>query len=283
MPEATVSALQLGASADTAATLERILGHEDEIRASGTDLLVLPEAVLGGYPRGELSGDGFTRYFEQAVDLPGPEIEALAGLSARTGASVVAGVVERAGSTLYCTAVFLDPATGFTARHRKLVPTMRERLVWGRGDGSTLPVVATAAGLTGAALCWENYMPLLRAAMYAKGVRVWCAPTVDDREIWRATMRHIAAEGRCFVISACPYESEGDDPIAGGSLIAGPSGDVLAGPLLGAEGLVTARIDLDETVSSRAQLDVSGHYARPDVFSLSVDETPRPGVRFHGG
>ncbi|MGC7100448.1 carbon-nitrogen hydrolase family protein [Amycolatopsis lurida] len=281
MPEATLSALQLAASRDTRTTLDRILGYEAEIRASGTDLLVLPEAVLGGYPAAGLSGERFTRYFEQAVEVPGPEIEALAGLSARTGATLVAGVVERDGSTLYCTAVFLDPVTGYAGKHRKLVPTMRERLVWGRGDGSTLPVVPTAAGLAGAALCWENYLPLLRAAMYAKGVRIWCAPTVDDREAWRSTMRHIAAEGRCFVVSACPYESEGDDPFAGGSLIAGPSGDVLAGPLLDAEGLVTATIDPDETIASRAELDVSGHYARPDVFSLSVDETPRPGVTFH--
>jgi nitrilase len=268
----TVAALQIA----TGVSPEHVLGFEDEIRASGAALVVLPEAVLGGYPRGE----PFVRYFGASVAVPGPEVTELAGLAARTGASLVVGVIERDGSTLYSTAVFLDPALGLVAKHRKLVPTARERLVWGRGDGSTLPVVPTAAGLAGAAICWENHMPLLRAAMYAKGVEIWCAPTVDDRDVWQASMRHIADEGRCFVISACPYETDGDDPFRGGSVIAGPLGDVLAGPLRDAEGLITAEIDLDDVVAARHSLDVSGHYARPDVFALTVDERPRDGVTF---
>ncbi|MEV6876574.1 carbon-nitrogen hydrolase family protein [Amycolatopsis sp. NPDC051128] len=265
-----VAALQIA----TGVPLERILAFEDEIR--GAALVVLPEAVLGGYPRGE----PFVRYFRSSVTVPGPEVTALAGLSARTGASLVAGVIERDGSTLYSTVVFLDPVLGLVAKHRKLVPTARERLVWGRGDGSTLPVVPTAAGLAGAAICWENHMPLLRAAMYAKGVEIWCAPTVDDRDVWQASMRHIANEGRCFVISACPYETSGDDPFRGGSVIVGPLGDVLAGPLHGSEGLLTATIDLEDVVAARHSLDVSGHYARPDVFALTVDERPQDGVTF---
>lgn len=265
-----VGALQVG----TGVPLERILEFEDEIR--GASLVVLPEAVLGGYPGRE----PFVRYFGSAVTIPGPETSALAGLAARTGASLVVGVIERDGSTLYSTAVFLDPDLGLVAKHRKLVPTARERLFWGRGDGSTLPAVPTAAGLAGAAICWENHMPLLRAAMYAKGVEIWCAPTADDRDVWQASMRHIADEGRCFVISACPYETAGDDPFRGGSVIVGPLGDVLAGPLRDGEGLITAEIDLDEIVAARKSLDVSGHYARPDVFALSVDERTRDGVTF---
>ncbi|MFJ9785408.1 carbon-nitrogen hydrolase family protein [Amycolatopsis sp. NPDC101161] len=265
-----VAALQIG----TGVPVSRILAFEDEIR--GASLVVLPEAVLGGYPR----GGPFPEYFRAAVTVPGPEISELAALAARTGASLVVGVIERAGSTLYSTAVFLDPHLGLVAKHRKLVPTERERLVWGRGDGSTLPAVPTAAGLAGAAICWENHMPLFRAAMYAKGVQIWCAPTADDREVWQASMRHIADEGRCFVVSACPYESEGDDPFRGGSVIVGPLGDVLAGPLHGAEGVLKAEIDLEEIVAARKSLDVSGHYARPDVFALTVDERPRDGVTF---
>ncbi|MGW4523041.1 carbon-nitrogen hydrolase family protein [Amycolatopsis sp. NPDC004378] len=263
-----VAALQVGAG------LDRILAFEEQLR--GASLVVLPEAVVGGYPR----GGPFAGYFRAAVDVPGPEVKELAALSSRTGASLVAGVIERDGSTLYSTAVFLDPHLGLVGKHRKLVPTERERLVWGRGDGSTLPVVPTAAGLAGAAICWENHMPLLRAAMYAKGVEIWCAPTADDRDVWQASMRHIADEGRCFVVSACLYESAGEDPFRGGSVIVGPLGEVLAGPLRDGEGLITAEIDLEEIVTARKSLDVSGHYARPDVFSLTVDERPRDGVIF---
>ncbi|MEV4053806.1 carbon-nitrogen hydrolase family protein [Amycolatopsis sp. NPDC049688] len=265
-----VAALQLA----TGVPLARILAFEDEIRCLG--LVVLPEAVLGGYP----GRTPFVEYFHAAVTVPGPETTALAGLASRTGASLVVGVIERDGSTLYSTAVFIDPDLGLVGKHRKLVPTARERVFWGRGDGSTLPVIPTAAGLAGAAICWENHMPLLRAAMYAKGVQIWCAPTADDRDVWQASMRHIADEGRCFVVSACPYETGGDDPFRGGSVIVGPTGEVLAGPLRDGEGLITAEIDLDELVAARKSLDVSGHYARPDVFELTVDERPRDGVTF---
>jgi nitrilase len=202
-------------------------------------------------------------------------------------------VIERGGSTLYCTAAFIDPKQGYVGKHRKLMPTASERLIWGQGDGSTLTVVDTPAGRAGAAICWENHMPLLRTAMYAKGVEVWCAPTVDERNVWQASMRHIAHEGRCFVVSACQVQPspaelgievpgwDADRPlINGGSLIAGPLGDVLAGPKLGREGLVTATIDRDELVRARYDFDVVGHYARPDVFSLRVDESPRASVRF---
>jgi nitrilase len=305
MPNTIIAALQLGSSPEgTAATLEKILGYEREIADSGAKLVVMPEALLGGYPKGETFGtylgyrlpegrEAFRRYFERAVDVPGPEIGALEGLASRTGAFLVAGVIERGGSTLYCTAVFIDPEKGYVGKHRKFMPTASERLIWGQGDGSTLTVADTAVGRVGAAICWENYMPLLRTAMYAKGVDIWCAPTVDEREMWQTSMRHIAYEGRCFVVSACqvqpsPTEMGTDAPgwepnrplINGGSVIVGPLGDVLAGPKVGGEGLVTATIDLDDIARARYDFDPVGHYARPDVFSLSVDETPRDSVRF---
>ena len=307
MTATTVAALQIGASPEGKdATLERILAFEAEISASGAALVVMPEALLGGYPKGEIFGtrlgyrlpegrEAYARYYQNAIDVPGPETDALAALSQRTGASLVIGVIERAGSTLYCTALYFDPATGLAAKHRKLMPTGTERLIWGQGDGSTLPVLETAAGRVGGAICWENHMPLLRTAMYAKGVQIWCAPTVDERDIWQCSMRHIAHEGRCFVISACqvqPSPAElgldvpGWDPqrplINGGSLIVGPLGDVLAGPLHGQTGLLTATIDVDELVRTRYDFDVVGHYARPDVFTLEVDERARQTVRFIG-
>ncbi|MGE8686639.1 MAG: carbon-nitrogen hydrolase family protein [Achromobacter sp.] len=305
MTPKTVAALQIGSSPEgKAQTLENILAYENEIAASGASLVVMPEALLGGYPKGEMFGtrlgyrlpegrEAYARYYENAIDVPGPETEALAGLSQRTGASLVVGVIERGGSTLYCTALFFEPGTGLAAKHRKLMPTGTERLIWGQGDGSTLPVIDAAAGRIGGAICWENHMPLLRTAMYAKGVEIWCAPTVDERDIWQCSMRHIAHEGRCFVISACqvqpsPAEQGQDVPgwdaarplINGGSVIVGPLGDVLAGPLRGKPGLLTARVDIGELVRARYDFDVVGHYSRPDVFSLTVDERPRPPVQF---
>jgi len=306
MAKSIVAALQVGALPDgKAATLEQILSWEGAISESGAALVVMPEALLGGYPKGEGFGtqlgyrlpegrEAYARYFANAIDVPGAETQALACLSARTGANLVIGVIERSGSTLYCTALYFDPQDGLVGKHRKLMPTGTERLIWGKGDGSTLPVFDTQVGKLGAVVCWENMMPLLRTAMYAKGIEVWCAPTVDEREMWQVSMRHIAHEGRCFVVSACQVQASpqalgveianwpADRPlIAGGSVIVGPMGDVLAGPLRGEAGLLTAEIDTDELVRARYDYDVVGHYARPDVFELSVDERAKPGVRFH--
>lgn len=308
MPHITVAALQIGSDyAGKAATLANILRHEEAIAASGAQLVVMPEAVLGGYPKGEHFGtrlgyrlpegrESFARYHANAVDLDGPEIAELADLSTRTGATLVLGVIERAGASLFCTALFIEPERGLVAKHRKLMPTGTERLIWSQGDGSTMPVVDSRAGKLGAAICWENHMPLFRTAMYAKGVEIWCAPTVDERDIWRSSMRHIAHEGRCFVISACQVQPspaelgmtmehwDADRPlIGGGSMIVGPLGDVLAGPLERETGLITASIDMEDVIRARYDLDVVGHYSRPDVFSLHVDERPRSGAVFTGG
>ncbi|MDO6415350.1 carbon-nitrogen hydrolase family protein [Sphingomonas sp. BIUV-7] len=305
MSKVIVAALQIGSDyAGKAATLHNILGFEDAIVASGARLVVLPEAVLGGYPKGESFGtrlgfrlpegrDAFAYYFDNAVDLDGPELEALAALSSRTGATLVVGVIERAGSSLFCTAVFIEPEGGVVAKHRKLMPTGTERLIWSQGDGSTMPVVQSAAGKLGTAICWENHMPLFRTAMYAKGVEIWCAPTVDERDIWRSSMRHIAHEGRCFVISCCqvqPSPAElgrdvehwdaGRPLIGGGSMIVGPLGDVLAGPLERETGLLAAEIDTEDLIRARYDLDVTGHYSRPDIFSLQIDERSRNGTTF---
>lgn len=305
MPRRTVAALQIGSLPEgKQATLDLILSYEQAIRDAGAALVVMPEALLGGYPKGEIFGthlgyrlpegrEAFARYHANAIDVPGAETEALAGLSTRTGASLVLGVIERAGSSLYCTALFFEPGEGLVARHRKLMPTGTERLIWAKGDGSTLPVVDSAAGRLGAAICWENHMPLLRTAMYAKGVELWCAPTVDEREVWQCSMRHIAHEGRCFVISACQVQPSPrelgievpgwDDErplIQGGSVIVDPLGEVLAGPLRNATGLLCAEVDTDQLTRARYDFDVVGHYARPDVFELRVDERAKPGVRF---
>lgn len=301
-----ISALQIGSRlADKAATLQALLSYEAEIIQAGSKLVVMPEALLGGYPKGAGFGtrlgyrlpegrDAFAAYFNNAIDVPGRETDMLAKLAERTGAHIIIGVIERGGSTLYCSALFFSPQAGLVAKHRKLMPTGSERLIWGQGDGSTLPIVATDFGRIGSAICWENHMPQLRLAMYGQGLDIWAAPTVDDRDIWQSSMRHIAHEGRCFLVSACQFLDkpgaaglpapgyDAEKPlIRGGSVIVGPYGDVLAGPLFGEEGLVSAEIDRGEIARARYDFDVVGHYARPDVFSLHVDTKAHTAVSYH--
>jgi nitrilase len=201
-------------------------------------------------------------------------------------------VIERDGGTLYCTTLTYDANGECLGKHRKLMPTALERLVWGFGDGSTLPVFDTPLGKLGSVICWENYMPLLRTAMYAKGIQLYCAPTVDDRETWLPTMRMIAMEGRCFVLSACQYLMPADYPapyadrlggkneplIRGGSCIIGPLGDVLVPPSFDGERIAVTEIDVGQIARGKYDLDVVGHYARPDVFQLTVDERKKDPV-----
>lgn len=286
---------------DTPASLDRLRDRVARAAAEGARLVVLPEAFIGGYPKGTTFGtvvgdrqpggrEWFRRYHASAIDLPGPELDEMSAVARANGVTLVAGVVERDGWTLYCTVVFIGPDGAFLGKHRKLMPTAAERLVWGRGDGSTLPVVDTGFGKIGAVICWENYVPLLRAAMYAKGVEIYCAPTVDGRDGWTASMRHIALEGRCFVLSANQFAlrsdypadfptTAGDDPgaivLRGGSCIVDPLGTVLAGPVFDREEILVADLDLAEVVRGKYDLDVSGHYACDDVLRLVVDERPR--------
>ena len=292
-----IAALQIGSSPDgPQATVGKIRGYTQAIKNRNCDVVVLPEAVLGGYPKGSGFGtrvgyrtdagrEEYLQYWRQSIDIDGPEIEQLSEMARDCACTLVIGVVERGGSTLYCTAVFISASGEVAGKHRKLIPTAGERLIWGQGDGSTLPVVDSGGGRLAAAICWENYMPLLRTAMYAKGVDVWCAPTVDERDIWQTSMRHIAYEGRMFLVSACQYQPspsalqttiEGwpDEQalIRGGSVIFSPMGEALAGPEYGTEVLLAAEIDLDDIVRARYDMDTVGHYARPDVFQLSVNE-----------
>lgn len=298
MTIARIGAFQIGSSpAGTAATLERILAYGTAIKEARLDLLVFPEALLGGYPKGADFGarvgyrtpdgrEAYLRYWCEAIDLDGPEAAALCDFAREARTAMVVGAIERDGGTLYCVALFIDADGNFIGRHRKLMPTASERLIWGQGDGSTLTTMQTPAGLAGSAICWENYMPLLRSAMHAKGVTVWCAPTVDEREIWQASMRHIAYEMRCFVVSACQIQppsnqtigfpitlrdrAENAAMIRGGSCIVSPFGEVLAGPLYEEEGIVAAEINTEDIVRARFDLDISGHYARPDVFNFNA-------------
>lgn len=291
-----VSVVQAGSIPyDTPQTLEKLAGLAAAARAGGAQVVLFPEAFVGGYPKGmgfgislgrrtEEGRDEFQRYFASAIDVPGPETEFLSNVARGQGVYLITGVIERSGGTLYCSVLFHGPAGEYLGKHRKVMPTALERCVWGFGDGSTLTVVDSPHGRIGAVICWENYMPLLRTAMYAKGVGLYCAPTVDDRETWIPTMRHVACEGRCFVLSACQYlegPSPADSPgptvtlIRGGSCIVSPFGELLAGPVYGSEQILTAELHLAEITRGKFDLDVVGHYARPDLFQLHVDESER--------
>ena len=288
---------------DTPATVERALGLMSDAGKRGAQLLVFPEAFIGGYPKGAdfhiyLGGrtpEGraeFKRYFDAAVTVNGPEIAQLAKAAARHKLYSVVGIIERDGGTLYCTAVYLGPE-GVLGKHRKLMPTALERLVWGFGDGSTLAAVDTPFGKLGAVICWENYMPALRMAMYQQRVALYCAPTADDRDSWASTMQHIALEGRCFVLSACQHLrrrqfpadmnnrlAEAPDTVLmrGGSMIIDPLGKMLAGPVYNEDALLTAELDLSLIPMAQMDFDPVGHYARPDVFSLTVNTAAQRAV-----
>jgi nitrilase len=216
-----------------------------------------------------------------------------------TGVHLAIGVIERdgefSGGTLYCTLLYFSPDGRISGKHRKLKPTGAERLIWGEGDGSTLTVLDTELGKIGGLICWENYMPLARMAIYGKGVEIYIAPTADARETWQATLRHIACEGRCFVLGCNQYvtremvpaglremiESSGQTEVLcrGGSAIVSPLGEVIAGPLYDHEGILFADLDLGEIVRGKVDFDVVGHYARPDVFQLTVNEQSTAPVR----
>lgn len=298
----TVAAVQAAAPLfDRAAALDKAISLITRAHTElGAELIVLPEGFLGGYPKGLDFGitvgsrtpegrDLFRRYADAALEVPGEEVTAIGNLTRELSCHAVVGAIERRHGTLYCVALHFGPQ-GYIGLHRKLMPTAGERYLWGQGDGSTMPVIDTGDVRFGAAICWENYMPLFRASMYAKDVDIWCAPTVDDREVWLSTMRHIALEGRCFVVSAAQFQTranypddvipvQGNSPetvlIDGGSVIVSPLGEVLAGPLRGAEGILSAELDLDDLTRARFDFDPVGHYARPDIFTLTTDETAR--------
>jgi nitrilase len=275
-----------------------------EAATNGAGLIVFPETFLPTYPdwvwRAAPWADGgalFGRLVENSVIIPSPATEALGRAARKARAFVSMGVNERDpnGSTLYNTQLYFGPNGALLGKHRKLMPTGGERLVWGMGDGSTLAVFDTPFGRLGGLTCWENYMPLARYAMYAQGVDVWCAPTWDNGDMWVSTLRHIAKEGRVFVIGVAPLlrgsdvpaDIPGRDELWGGSddwmcrgysAIVDPRGKLLAGPLVEEEGILYAEVDASVARAARQEFDPVGHYSRPDVFRLTVDREARPPI-----
>jgi nitrilase len=291
---------------DREATVEKALRLIAEAGSQGARLILFPEAFIPAYPRGLSFGivvgsrspagrRTWERYWANAVEVPGEATQALGNAALQANAYLAVGVIERdaqfSRGTLYCTLLYFGPDGRLLGKHRKLKPTAGERLIWGEGDGSTLTAISTELGRIGGLICWENYMPLARMAMYGKGVELYLAPTADPRDTWQATLRHIACEGRCFVLGCnqfvtkamYPADLEGVEELTGqpeilcrgGSAIISPMGEVLAGPLYDREGILLADLDLGLIARSKLDFDVVGHYARPDVFQLRVDERPK--------
>ena len=290
---------------DREAAIEKTCDLIPDISAKGVDLILFPEAFIPAYPRGlgfgavigSRSAAGrrtYEHYWANTIEVPGPATEILGEAAREAGVYLAIGVIERetrfGRGTLYCTLLYFGPNGELLGKHRKLKPTGSERLIWGEGDGSTMPVFNTDIGRLGGLICWENYMPLARMAMYGKGVEIYLAPTADPRDTWHCTLRHIACEGRCFVLGCnqfltrdmFPDDLEGledlkDQPnimCRGGSTIISPLGEVLAGPLYDQEGVLYADLDLGEIAQGKFDFDVVGHYARADVFKLVVNEEP---------
>lgn len=285
------------------ACINKVSKLTQEAARNKAKIVLFPEAFIPAYPRGlsfgtkvgSRSEDGkhdFARYWENAIAIPGADVAALGKIAQSHEVYLLVGVIEREsqfrGGTLYCTLLYFAPDGKLLGKHRKLKPTGSERLIWGEGDGSTLMAIDTPYGTVGGLICWENYMPLARTAIYGKGVDIYVAPTADARERWQATIRHIALEGRCFVLScnqfvtkdlyptdlACYDELQSAPAVLsrGGSAIIDPNGNYLAGPLFDEAGILYAELDLSSIPRSRYDFDVIGHYARPDVFQLIVNE-----------
>ncbi len=286
---------------DKAATLEKIAKITGEFAGKGCEILVFPESFIPGYPRGFTFGakvgsrtkEGREQYLEfsrESFDPGSEDMKFLEDLSKKNDVYLIMGVTEKEAmsGTLYCSVLYISPSRGLLGIHRKLKPTATERLIWGEGSGESLVSFQTRKGKLGGLICWENYMPGARMAMYSKGIEIYIAPTADARDSWTDTLKHIALEGRCFVLGCNqffrrsmypdPYQKllpENPDLICrGGSVIISPLGEILAGPLFDKQGVLIAELDLEDIVRSKLDFDVNGHYSRPDIFEFRVKNQP---------
>ena len=284
---------------DREATIDRLGELTAEAAQAGAELVVFPEAFIPAYPSSvwakafagwadPKAKAAFGLFAREAVDVPGPAADRIAAAAQESAVWVVVGVTERDPAkpgTLYNTLLGYGPDGTLALHHRKLVPTNHERLVWGPGDGSGLRAIETPLGRLGGLICWENYMPLARFALYESGIELYIASTADDSEAWQQTLVHIARESRAFVVSPSHFQRasaypddfplrellDGNEVIGrGGSAILGPDGAYLAGPLYDEEGILYAELDPARLYEERQRFDPSGHYHRPDILELTV-------------
>ncbi|MEQ9301868.1 MAG: carbon-nitrogen hydrolase family protein [Cyclobacteriaceae bacterium] len=276
---------------DMAATLDKVRSLASKAAKEQPDLMLFPEAFIPAYPRGltfgtvvgsrsEAGRETWLKYWKNCIQVPSPETTILGEVAKAHSVYLVIGVVERGDTgTLYCTILYFDPTGKLIGKHRKLKPTAAERVIWGEGDGDDLDVYDTPIGKLGGLVCWENYMPHPRMKLYEQGIEIYCAPTADHRDTWQHTMRHIALEGRCFVLGCNQYVEKSDYPelpgedysafpeimSKGGSVIVDPLGNVVAGPLFDERGILTADLDMDLIAKGKIDFDVAGHYLRKDI------------------
>lgn len=285
------------------ATTDLVISWIEKAAEERCEVVLFPESFIPCYPRGlnfdavvgkrtEKSRDRWLDYWQNSVEADSETVKRIGEAAKKAGIFVALGVTEREkiGGSLYCSLFYFDSNGQLAGKHRKLKPTGLERYVWSDGQCDTLTSFSTPFGILGGLICWENYMPLARMALYQKGIEIWLAPTADTRPSWQSTMQHIALEGRCFVLSANQLVRKSDYPdhlqdeikdepelmSTGGSVIISPFGQILAGPLWGEEGLLTAELDFSDIVKSKLELDVIGHYGRNDSFKLEVNGQPDP-------
>ncbi len=286
---------------DKSKTLDKLETLVQRYAGQGCELIVFPESFIPGYPRGFSFGatigsrteEGrklYAEFSDNSIDLESDDLKRLEKLAKTNKCYLIIGVTEKQNTngTLYCSMLYISPIKGLLGVHRKIKPTGTERLIWGEAAGESLVTFKTKIGKLGGLICWENYMPLARMSMYQKGVEIYIAPTADSREEWTATMKHIALEGRCFVLGCNQYytksmypekyqylvENESEELCPGGSIIVSPLGKIIEGPLFGKAGALLAEVDLEDVQKSKLDFDVIGHYARNDIFKLIVDGQP---------
>ena len=286
---------------DKEKTLQKIEALTIENAKKGCQLMVFPESFIPGYPRGFSFGakvgyrtdEGrslYAEYRKNSIDITSADMKRLEDLARTNNTYLVIGATEKQedNGSLYCSMLYISPIEGLLGVHRKIKPTGSERLVWAESDGEDLVSFKTGIGKLGGLICWENYMPLARMAMYNKGVEIYMAPTADARENWTATMQHIALEGGCFVLGCNQYftkdmypdkyqhlvEDEPENLCRGGSVIVSPSGEIMAGPLFDKAGALICEIDLEDINLNKMDFDVIGHYSRNDIFDFKVNKQP---------
>lgn len=278
-------------------TLDQIETLTRSYAQQGCQLIVFPESYVPGYPRGFSFGatvgsrtdEGralYAEYYQNSIDLESSDLKRLEQLAADEQVYLVIGVTERQNTngSLYCSMLYLSPSDGLLGVHRKIKPTGSERLIWAEANGNDLVTFQTRIGKLGGLICWENYLPLARMSMYQQGVEIYIAPTADSRDVWTATMRHIALEGRCFVLGCNQFftksmypetyqrlvKNEPEQLCRGGSIIVSPLGEIIAGPLFDEAGALIATLDLEDITRSKLDFDVIGHYARNDIFQFKA-------------
>jgi nitrilase len=287
---------------DKEKTIKKVEELVIKCAGEGINLIVFPESFIPGYPRGLSFGatvgnrtdEGrkmYSEYYKNSFDINSGDLKTLEDLSKSQNVYLVIGVTEKVNTngSLYCSMLYISPKAGFLGVHRKIKPTGSERIIWSEASGESLVSFNTEIGKLGGLICWENYMPLARMAMYKQGVEIYIAPTADARETWTTTMRHIALEGRCFVLGCNqffeksmypePYrslvETEPELMCKGGSIIVGPTGKIIAGPLFDEAGMLRAELDLEDIILTKLDFDAVGHYSRDDIFDFKVLNQPK--------